>query len=93
MLRSWIEKPLLDPAEIVRRHSAVEELVDSVIVRGELEEALREVTDLERVMTRIVTGTVNCRDLLGLARGLRALPDVKEMLGRCESPLLKKLED
>ena len=92
MLRSWLEKPLLDPAEITRRHGAVEELVDSVIIRGELEEALRDVTDLERVMTRIVTGTVNCRDLLGLARGLRALPDVKRQLGKCDAPLLKKLE-
>ena len=93
MLRSWLEKPLLDPAEIIRRHGAVEELVDSVIVRGELEESLRDVTDLERVMTRIVTGTVNCRDLLGLARGFRALPDVKEQLGKTESPLLQKLEE
>ena len=92
MLRSWLEKPLLDPAEITRRHSAVEELVDSVMVRGELEEALRDVSDLERVQTRIVTGTVNCRDLLGLARGLRALPEVKRQLQKCESPLLCKLE-
>ena len=92
MLRSWLEKPLLDPVEITRRHSAVEELVDSVMVRGELEEALREVTDLERVMTRIVTGTVNCRDLLGLARGFRALPEVKAQLKKCDAPLLKKLE-
>ena len=92
MLRSWLEKPLLDPVEITRRHSAVEELVDSVMVRGELEEALREVTDLERVMTRIVTGTVNCRDLLGLARGFRALPEVKAQLQKCDAPLLKKLE-
>ncbi len=92
MLRSWLEKPLLDPAEIIRRHSAVEELVASPIIRGELEEALRDVTDLERVMTRIVTGTVNCRDLLGLARGLRALPEVKKQLSMCESPLLSKLE-
>ena len=92
MLRSWLEKPLLDPAEITRRHSAVADLVDSFIIRGELEEALRDVTDLERVMTRIVTGTVNCRDLLGLARGFRALPEVKRQLSRCESPLLRKLE-
>ena len=92
MLRSWLEKPLLDPVEITRRHSAVEELVQNVIVRGELEEALRDVTDLERVMTRIVTGTVNARDLLGLARGFRALPEVKKQLSQCESPLLKKLE-
>ena len=93
MLRSWLEKPLLDPAEIVRRQTAVEELVDSTIIRGELTEALKEVTDLERVQTRIVTGTVNCRDLLGLARGLRALPQVKYQLSQTEAPLLKKLFD
>ena len=92
MLRSWLEKPLLDITEITRRHGAVEELVDSVIVRGELEEALKDVTDLERVQTRIVTGTVNCRDLLGLARGFRALPEVKKQLSKMESPLLRKLE-
>ena len=92
MLRSWLEKPLLDPVEITRRHGAVEELVDNMIIRGELEEALRDVTDLERVTTRIVTGTVNCRDLLGLARGFRALPEVKAQLCKCDSPLLRKLE-
>ncbi len=92
MLRSWLEKPLLDAAEITRRHAAVADLVDNVIIRGELEAALREVTDLERVMTRIVTGTVNCRDLLGLARGFRALPQVKQQLALTEAPLLRKLE-
>ncbi len=93
MLRSWLEKPLLDAAEIGRRQSAVEELVQSTLCRGELEEALKDVSDLERVMTRIVTGTVNCRDLLGLARGLRALPEVKRQLQQLESPLLRKLEE
>ncbi len=92
MLRSWLEKPLLDPVEIGRRHGAVADLVDNMIIRGELEEALKDVTDLERVQTRIVTGTVNCRDLLGLARGFRALPEVKRQLSRLESPLLRKLE-
>ncbi|MGM9660047.1 MAG: DNA mismatch repair protein MutS [Faecousia sp.] len=92
LLRSWLEKPLLDPVEITRRHAAVEDLVDNVMLRGELEEALRDVTDLERVMTRIVTGTVNCRDLLGLARGFRALPEVKRQLQSCSAPLLQKLE-
>ena len=92
MLRSWLEKPLLDAVEIGRRQSAVEDLVSSPILRGELAEALKDVTDLERVMTRVVTGTVNCRDLLGLARGLRALPLVKTQLAGAEAPLLKKIE-
>ena len=91
MLRSWLEKPLLDPGEITRRQGAVEALVENPIARGELEEALKDVTDLERVMTRIVTGTVNCRDLLGLARGMRALPQVKQLLSGLQSPLLQKL--
>ena len=93
MIRSWLEKPLLDPAEIGRRHSAVEELVASPISRGELTEALKDVTDFERVMARIVTGTVNCRDLLGLARGLRALPEVKTQLSGMEAPMLRKLAE
>ena len=91
MLRSWLEKPLLDPVEIDRRQRAVEELVGSTISRGELTEALRDVTDLERVMTRVVTGTVNCRDLLGLARGLRALPEVKKQLLSMDASLLQRL--
>ncbi len=92
MLRTWVEQPLLDPVEISRRQSAVEELVQSTIVRGELIEALKDVTDLERVTTRICTGTVNGRDLLGLARGLRALPLVKDQLQRLESPLLRRMD-
>ena len=91
MLRSWLEKPLLDPAQIGRRHSAVEELTEKTRVRGELTESLKDVTDLERVMTRVVTGTVNCRDLLGLARGLRALPRIREQMEELDASLLQTL--
>ena len=93
MLRSWLERPLLDPVEIGRRQSAVEELVNDTLCRGELTQSLRDVSDLERVMTRIVTGSANARDLLGLSRGCRALPEVKALLSRLESPLLRRLEE
>ena len=91
MLRSWLEKPLLDAAQITHRHSAVEELVSTPIARGELAEALRGMTDLERVMARISTASVNARDLLGFASGLRALPQIKRQLAMMEAPLLQKL--
>ena len=91
MLRSWLEKPLLDVSEITHRHAAVEELVNATISRGELEQALSYITDFERVMARITTGTVNCRDLLGFAQGLRALPQVKAQLASLDAPLLQKL--
>ena len=92
-LRSWLEKPLLDPVQIGRRHSAVEELVNDTICRSELQEALKGMTDLERVTTRIVTGSVNGRELLSLAQGLRCLPQVKKLLESTHSPLLQQLYD
>jgi len=92
MLRSWLEKPLLEPVQIGRRHTAVEDLVNDTVRRGELQQALRGVTDLERVTARIVTGTVNCRDLLGLASGLRSLPEVKAQLAQLKAPLLHRLD-
>ena len=93
MIRSWLEKPLLDVSEISHRHAAVEELVSATINRGELEQALSYITDFERVMARITTGTVNCRDLLGFAQGLRALPQVKALLANMDAPMLRKLSD
>ena len=91
MLRTWVEQPLMDPLAINSRLNAVQELVDSTVERGELEDALKEVTDLERVMTRVVTGTVNGRELLSLAQGLRALPAIKVQLEKKSSNLLQKL--
>ncbi len=91
MLRSWLEKPLLDVLEINSRQEAVEDLVNAPIDRGELEDALSDITDFERVMARITTGTVNCRDLLGFAHGLRGLPQVKARLSAMNAPLLQKL--
>jgi len=91
MLRTWLEQPLMDPVGITSRQNAVEELVKSTVERSELEDMLKDVTDLERVMTRIVTGSVNGRELLSFAQGLRALPGIKEHLLKMTSPLLKKL--
>jgi len=93
MLRSWLEKPLLDPAQIGRRQNVIEELVGNTFSRGELQDALKNVTDIERVITRVVTGNVNGRELLGLAQGLRALPAVKKQLSLLDAPLAQKLAD
>ena len=57
MLHSWLEKPLLNPKTINKRLASVEELKDDTVRREELILALRNITDLERLMARIVTGT------------------------------------
>ncbi len=91
LLRSWLEKPLLSPAQIRRRLTAVEELTADLVLREELTLLLREITDLERLISRIVYGTANARDLRGLANGLGQIPRLQALLSPCKSPLLQEL--
>ena len=91
LLRSWMERPLLSPALIGKRLSAVDELVKKNIDREELILALKDVTDLERVITRIVTGTANCRDMAALCRGTERLPEIRQRLSTMDSAMLKVL--
>ena len=64
LIRAWMERPLLSPAAISRRLGAVEDLVNDAICREETARILREITDLERLIGRIVYGTAGGRDLV-----------------------------
>ena len=91
MLRSWVEKPLLQPKKISMRQDAVEELTEKTEEREELGELLRGVSDLERVTARIVTGAANGRDLVALAVGAEPLTPLREAVSRLEAPLFRSL--
>lgn len=88
-LRTSLEQPLLNPAEIIRRHNAVGELCGDAILRGDLAEKLTGIYDLERIMTRIVYGTANARELKGLGQTIGRLPEIKSRLSDVTSLLLK----
>jgi DNA mismatch repair protein MutS len=88
LIRSWVERPLLSPAAISRRLNAVEELAGDSILRDSLSEQLYGVHDLERLMSRIVYGSANGRELRGLADAASRLPTLKNLLKDCKSDLL-----
>ena len=91
LIRTWMERPLLSPGAISRRLGAVEELVGDPIGREELKDTLREITDLERLIGRIVYGTAGGRDLVALAAGLGKLPRLRELLSPYSGALLTSL--
>jgi len=84
----WLRYPLLDPARIGARLDAVEELFGSSVAREDLAAALRPVADLERLLSRLVLGQGNARDLRALAGALLALPAVADLLEARQAPLL-----
>ena len=90
-LKNWIECPLLDIVKIRERQDAVEELVLNPALRDSLQESLKEVFDLERILSRLEVGSANARDLVSLRASLAALPALKEKLQGAKSGLLQKL--
>lgn len=93
MLRSWIERPLLNIGKIKNRQDAVEELVDNTILRDELGTALMGVHDMERLMTRVTYGSANARDLKSLSAAVSKLPEIKFILYKFSSALMKSMCD
>ena len=93
MLRSMVEQPLIDRAEIEKRHEAVEELNAHMISREELREYLNPVYDLERLIGRISYQTANPRDLTAFRSSLEMLPHIKTLLGEFQAPLLCEIRE
>ncbi len=91
LLRSWVEKPLLDTHEINNRLSAVEELFGDAIAREELAESLKSVRDIERLLGRVVYGIANGRDLKAMSKTFLELPNIKGKISAFSSPLLTSL--
>ena len=89
MLRSFIERPLYDCAEISKRLNAVDELYGNTELRESETELLVSVYDMERLMTRIVYNTANAKELLSLCTTLENLPELKENLKNANSNMLK----
>ena len=91
MLRHWIEHPLLSSRQINKRQSAVEELFGNFMLRENITELLSGALDLERLITKIVYGTANAKDLRAVASTVAILPELRGLLLECNSEELREI--
>ena len=91
MMRSWLERPLLSVTEIDRRNAAVAALAENTMAREELILALQGISDMERLVGRIVYGTAGGRDLVSLRTAMERLPQVKAQLSAFDKGRLHQL--
>jgi DNA mismatch repair protein MutS len=85
MMRQWVSKPLLEVEQIEKRQQGVFLLVKDGILRAELRAALKPLSDLERLTTRLASGTSQPRDLVGLRATLQRLPGIIQLFSDEES--------
>ena len=91
LLRQWVEHPLLNVSAITKRQNAVEELFKNYILREEIGALLDNVLDLERLVTRIVYGTANGKDLRAVSSTISVLPELKNLISSCSSDEFREI--
>ena len=91
LIRSWLEHPLMNISAINNRQSAVEELVNNTLLRLEISDNISGIFDIERLMTKIVYGSANARDLRSLCSAIQNLPKISGLISECNASYLKKI--
>jgi len=93
LLRYWLEHPLLNIGTILNRQSAIADLVDDTVQRLEITESLIGIFDIERLMTKIVYGNANARELRSLCGAFENLPQIKNLISKFDSSLMRRLTE
>ena len=90
-LRNWILFPLVDMADISRRHDIVEYFFRDPSTRQRTEEALKCVGDLERLITKVGARRIGPRECIQLRDSLEATGTLRKILSESDSEQLREL--
>ncbi|WP_461613325.1 DNA mismatch repair protein MutS [Clostridium sp. Marseille-QA1073] len=91
-LRKWIEQPLVDKKEIELRQNAIEELIKNISLQEDLDEALNDIYDIERLVGKISSKSINAKELLALKNSIEKIPRIKDLLSSFSEDLLIDIE-
>ena len=91
LLRDWLVRPLQNLPAIVARHNAVESFLNNRRDLDTLRGILAEVKDLERLLSRLSSGSGNARDVRALGASLARLPALKDALAAPSADRLREL--
>ena len=89
LLKNYLLRPLSNIDKINYRLNAIKELKDNYVDILELNENLKEIYDLDRLLTRMMLKTINPRDLLSFKNSIKVLPEIKKILSKFENKFYK----
>ena len=91
LLRKWITFPLVNKDQIQKRLDATEALLKDYEFSYSLREKIREIADLERLVSRISSGRITPREVVHLKNSLRAINEIKKLWEENKLPQLEHL--
>ncbi|OAA94981.1 DNA mismatch repair protein MutS [Clostridium coskatii] len=90
-LRRWLEQPLINKVKIEERLDSVEEISNNISYHEDLKEALKNIYDIERLVGKISSKSVNAKELNFLKNSIEKIPEVKSILSNFHTKLLKDM--
>ena len=93
LMKKWVTRPLRNKSSIDKRLDSVEELLKEKSLRQKLVTELKEIGDLERLISRISTGRANPREVVALKSSLKKIPAVIDYLKSCKVDTLKQISE
>ena len=85
MMKQWIMRPLKNTDHILARIQAVDELISNPVTKNSLINTLKEIGDIERLISKICAGRANPREVRALSLSLDLLPEIKKIISDCDS--------
>ena len=91
LLSDWVKRPLLNKAEIEKRHQSIEEFLHKPEALFSLGKTLSSIRDLSRLLLKVENNYASPRDLVSLKSSLQEIPLVKKTIGAFSSLLTREV--
>jgi DNA mismatch repair protein MutS len=93
LLKRWIALPLKEITAINNRLNVVEYLVKEEELKEKLEEHIRQIGDLERIISKVAVARINPREVVQLRYALQAIGPIKHLCEQTDNPNLQRFAE
>ncbi|WP_339916777.1 DNA mismatch repair protein MutS [Yeosuana marina] len=89
LLKRWLALPLKSVEKIKQRHEVVDYLTKENTTLQKIQNHIKHIGDLERLISKVATGKVNPREVIQLKNSLEAIVPIKSIASNCKNQSLK----
>ena len=93
LLKRWLALPLKNLEKIKDRHEVVQFLLDETTLLQKVQRQIKQIGDIERLISKIATSKVSPREVIQLKNSLEAIVPIKVLATNCKNEALKNLGD
>ena len=93
LLKRWLALPLKNLEKIRRRHQVISHLTKKDTMLTKLQQNIKQMGDLERLISKVATGKINPKEVIQLKNSLEAIVPIKQLTSQSDNEALQLISD